>query len=66
MLLLLRCLVFVSEGNEAFKAKNYAEAIAKYSDAIQLDDSNHIYYSNRRFVIKERAISNLAYAHMIL
>ncbi|CCI50315.1 unnamed protein product [Albugo candida] len=36
-----------NEGNEAFKAKKYAEAIAKYSDAIQLDDSNHIYYSNR-------------------
>lgn len=35
------------QGNEAFKAKKYEEAILKYTAAIELDPSNHILYSNR-------------------
>ena len=34
-------------GNEAFLNKEYLQAIDLYSQAIQLNDSNHIYYSNR-------------------
>jgi Ca2+-binding EF-hand superfamily protein len=35
------------QGNEAFKAGKHAEAIDLYSQAIKLDESNHILYSNR-------------------
>jgi len=35
------------EGNEAFKAKKYEEAIVKYTAAIELDPTNHILHSNR-------------------
>lgn len=34
-------------GNDAFLAKNYKEAIEHYTKAIELDDSNAIFYSNR-------------------
>jgi len=34
-------------GNKAFAAKEYKEAISYYTEAIQLDPKNHIYYSNR-------------------
>jgi len=37
-----------SEGNEFFKRQDYANAIKKYSEAIELDGNNHVYYSNRR------------------
>uniref|UniRef100_A0A7S3XT11 Hsp70-Hsp90 organising protein n=1 Tax=Heterosigma akashiwo TaxID=2829 RepID=A0A7S3XT11_HETAK len=36
-----------SKGNDALKAKNYDEAIECYTKAIELDGSNHVYYSNR-------------------
>ncbi|RHZ29804.1 hypothetical protein DYB31_002668 [Aphanomyces astaci] len=36
-----------NEGNEFFKKGKFAEAIEKYSDAITLDPTNHVYYSNR-------------------
>ncbi|KDO20198.1 hypothetical protein SPRG_13452 [Saprolegnia parasitica CBS 223.65] len=36
-----------NEGNEYFKRKEYAPAIEKYSEAIALDSSNHVYFSNR-------------------
>lgn len=37
-----------SEGNDAFKKADYALAVTKYSEAIAIDASNHVYYSNRR------------------
>lgn len=36
-----------SEGNEAYKAKNYDKAIHLYTEAIALHDQNHVYFSNR-------------------
>jgi len=36
-----------SEGNEFFKRQNYTEAVKKYTQAIELDGTNHVYYSNR-------------------
>lgn len=35
------------EGNKAMAARNYAEAIAKYTQAIELDPSNVVYLLNR-------------------
>jgi tetratricopeptide (TPR) repeat protein len=36
-----------AKGNEALKAQDFEAAIRHYSDAINLDSSNHIYFSNR-------------------
>ncbi|KAH9108501.1 hypothetical protein AeMF1_016333 [Aphanomyces euteiches] len=36
-----------NEGNEFFKKGQYAQAIEKYTEAINLDPTNHVYYSNR-------------------
>jgi tetratricopeptide (TPR) repeat protein len=38
-----------SEGNNFFKAKNYREAIAKYTEAIQADPTDVTFFSNRRY-----------------
>lgn len=35
------------DGNDAFLAKNYAEAIKHYSKSIEYEPDNAIYYSNR-------------------
>jgi len=34
-------------GNKAFSAKEYEKAIEYYTAAIQIDDKNHVYFSNR-------------------
>jgi tetratricopeptide (TPR) repeat protein len=36
-----------ADGNSAFKAGDFALAISLYSQAILMDASNHVYYSNR-------------------
>lgn len=38
-----------SKGNEYFSKGDYKNAIIMYSDAIQLNPSNSILYSNRAF-----------------
>lgn len=35
------------EGNAAFGQKDFATAIARYGEAIELDPLNHVYFSNR-------------------
>eukprot|EP01126_Amoeba_proteus_P064220 TRINITY_DN8959_c0_g2_i7.p1 TRINITY_DN8959_c0_g2~~TRINITY_DN8959_c0_g2_i7.p1 ORF type:complete len:476 (-),score=71.83 TRINITY_DN8959_c0_g2_i7:441-1868(-) len=35
------------KGNEAFKNKNWSEAISFFTQAIEIDTTNEIYYSNR-------------------
>ncbi len=35
------------QGNVALASENYSEAIDIYTKAIQLDDKNHVLYSNR-------------------
>jgi stress-induced-phosphoprotein 1 len=37
-----------SEGNDFFKKGDWAAAVAKYTEAVEIDGSNHVYYSNRR------------------
>mmetsp|Transcript_49323 Transcript_49323/g.139644 ORF Transcript_49323/g.139644 Transcript_49323/m.139644 type:complete len:255 (-) Transcript_49323:360-1124(-) len=41
------------EGNDAFAKKEYEAAIGFYSEAIELDPQNHIYYSNRSLCYAE-------------
>ncbi|KAL8858842.1 MAG: hypothetical protein Q9178_004646 [Gyalolechia marmorata] len=36
-----------AEGNKAFAAKNFDEAIDKFSKAIEIEPENHVLYSNR-------------------
>lgn len=36
-----------AKGNAAFSAKNFTEAIGFFTDAIAIDPSNHVLYSNR-------------------
>ena len=38
---------YKNEGNEALKAGNLDLAIEKYTKAIELDSTNHVFYSNR-------------------
>lgn len=38
---------FKAKGNAALVAKNFSSAIEHYTSAINLDGSNHVYYSNR-------------------
>ncbi len=41
------CFSQSSEGNAFFKNKQYAQAIEKYTEAINIDANNHTYWSNR-------------------
>ncbi|MCJ1396216.1 Hsp90 cochaperone [Xylographa bjoerkii] len=36
-----------AEGNKAFAAKNFDEAVTKFTQAIELEPENHVLYSNR-------------------
>lgn len=36
-----------SKGNESFSSGNYTEAVNYFSKAIQIDNQNHVLYSNR-------------------
>jgi len=38
---------FKAKGNAALQEKNFSEAIEHYTSAINLNGSNHVYYSNR-------------------
>jgi len=38
---------FKAKGNKEFSAGNFNEAIKSYTKAIEQDNSNHVYYSNR-------------------
>jgi len=38
---------FKAKGNSALQAKNFSEAIGHYTSAINLDGTNHVFYSNR-------------------
>jgi len=38
---------FKNQGNQFFAKKEYAKAIELYSKAVEVEPSNHIYYSNR-------------------
>jgi len=42
-----------AEGNKAHAKKDLAAAIQLYSEAIELDPSNHVYYSNRSACLAE-------------
>jgi len=35
------------EGNRAFASKDYDKAVSLYTDAIKIDPTNHVYFSNR-------------------
>lgn len=42
-----KAVVLKNQGNEAFKKHDWESAIASYSKAIELDDTDPTYYSNR-------------------
>lgn len=50
-----------ANGNKALMAKNFSEAIQHYTNAINLDGSNHVYYSNRSaaYLSKNDAVNAL-------
>jgi len=39
-----------NKGNQAFQKGQHAEAIKCYSKAIEIDNNNHVYYTNRATV----------------
>jgi Tetratricopeptide repeat len=42
-------------GNKAFADKKFNDAIQHYTDAIKMDPSNHVYFSNRRYGASARS-----------
>ena len=56
-----------AEGNAFFKAGKYPEAVAKYSEALALDDTMHTVFSNRAACYEKmkvrRAVAPFAAPH---
>lgn len=52
-----------NQGNEAFKKHDWESAIAAYSKAIELDDAEPTYYSNRAQV--QRPAPPQVYTHLL-
>jgi len=52
---------FKAKGNAALVAKNFSEAIENYTKAIDLDGTNHVFYSNRSaaYLSKNDAVNAL-------
>lgn len=50
-----------AQGNKAFQAGQFEEAIKHFTDAINLDPSNHVLYSNR----SASHVSELAFVQQI-
>eukprot|EP00550_Attheya_septentrionalis_P011410 CAMPEP_0198306124 /NCGR_PEP_ID=MMETSP1449-20131203/58240_1 /TAXON_ID=420275 /ORGANISM="Attheya septentrionalis, Strain CCMP2084" /LENGTH=628 /DNA_ID=CAMNT_0044008671 /DNA_START=641 /DNA_END=2527 /DNA_ORIENTATION=+ len=48
------------EGNGAFNAGDYPKSIELYSKAIEIDDKNHVYYSNRSAAFLKSGDANKA------
>jgi Ca2+-binding EF-hand superfamily protein len=51
---------YKAQGNEAYEAGKLDEAIAAYTKAIKLDESNHVYYSNRSAAHLKKGEASLA------
>jgi len=51
---------FKAAGNDALKAGKLSDAIANYSKAINLDGSNHVYFSNRSAAYLKKGEGNNA------
>jgi len=49
-------------GNDAFKKQDYAAAVAFYSEAADIDPSNHVYYSNRSMCLEKQGNNEEALA----
>jgi Flp pilus assembly protein TadD len=41
------------QGNEAVKAKRFTEAVKHYNEAIRLDKSNPVYFSNKALALMQ-------------
>ncbi|KAJ3325907.1 hypothetical protein HDV06_002292 [Boothiomyces sp. JEL0866] len=50
------------QGNKLLASKNFAEAIVKYTEAIEADDTNAVYYSNRAAAYSQQGNHDLAAA----
>lgn len=61
-----------AQGNKAFQAGQFEEAIKHFTDAINLDPSNHVLYSNRsashvsKVIVVQEILSNLASSRLNL
>lgn len=49
-----------AKGNAAFSSGNFEEAIGHFTEAIELDSSNHVLYSNRSACQVSRYENSLA------
>lgn len=49
-------------GNDAFKKGDYAGAVSFYTEAIEIDATNHVYYSNRSMCLEKQGKNEEALA----